>query len=170
MKPTFLKRFPRLRWRPGDRYPFVDPSLRSSAPELAEDFEVLNEELAPVFYELDEGALRAQNDLRRGRLLVILGGAVATALGAVQSALGGGVTGIGIAGALVTGFLTAVVAYLRGSEGQKEYFNTRLKAERLRGEYFLYLGRLERYDVASGEERRRRLRGRVAEIEVEEPA
>jgi Protein of unknown function (DUF4231) len=142
----------------------------AAAPALGADFDVLDDELLPLFYELDEGALRAQNDFRLGQLLVIVGGAAATALGAVQAALGGGVTEIGIAEALVAGALAAVVAHVRGRQAQKEYFTTRLKAERLRGEYFLFLGRVEPYDAADDDERRLRLRRQVAQIEVEEPA
>jgi hypothetical protein len=170
MRPQFLKRLPRLRWRPQRRDPLVEPDLRSSAPELAADFDVLSDELVPLFDELDEGALQAQNDFRLSRLLVILGGATATALGAVQSAMGGGAAGIGIAGAVVAGVLAGMVAYLRGSEPQQEYFTARLKAERLRGEYFLFLGRITPYDVEDAEERRRRLHRRIVEIQVEEPA
>jgi Protein of unknown function (DUF4231) len=170
MKPEFLARLPRPRWRPGERYPLVKPELRAAVPALARDFDVLEEELVPLFHELDEGALHAQNDFRFGQLLVIVGGAVATALGAVQAALGGGVTEIGIAEALVAGVLAAVVAYVRGRQPQKEYFTTRLKAERLRGEYFLFLGGVEPYDVADDAERRLRLRRQVAQIEAQEPA
>jgi hypothetical protein len=170
MKPTFLARLPRLRWRPGARDPLVGPDARAAAPALEPDFEVLDAELLPTFHELDECALRAQNDFRIGQLLVVVGGAAATALGAVQAALGGGVTEIGIAEALVAGALAAVVAYVRGQQAQKEYFTGRLKAERLRGEYFFFLGRVTPYDIDDDEERRLRLHRRVAQIEVEEPA
>lgn len=169
MRPTFLARLPRLRWRPGEREPLVRPDVRTAAPELEPDFEILDAELVPTFHELDEGALRAQNDFRLGQVLVILGGALATALGAVQAALGGGVTEIGVAEAIVAGILAAVVAYVRGRQAQRAYFTGRLKAERLRGEYFFFLGRVAPYAVEDGAERRRILRRRVAEIDVEDP-
>jgi hypothetical protein len=169
MMPTFLALRPRLFWRAGERYPMVSAELRAASPALADDFEVLDRELLPDFYELDEGALRAQNTFRLGQLLVIVGGAAATSLGAVQAALGGGVTEIGIAEALVAGLLAAAVAYVRGRQAQREYFTTRLKAERLRGEYFLFLGRVAPYDSDDDAERLRRLRGQVTKIEGEEP-
>jgi Protein of unknown function (DUF4231) len=170
MKPTFLARAPRLRWRPGAREPLVKPDARAAAPALEPDFDVLDAELLPTFHELDEQALRAQNDYRRGRILIILGSAVATALGAVQAALGGGETAIGVAEAIVAGAFAAVVAYVRGREAQKEYFTARLKAESLRGEYFLFLGRVAPYDVHDDDERRSLLHKRIVEIEIMEPA
>jgi hypothetical protein len=169
MTPTFLARLPRLRWRPGPSDALIRPEVRAAAPALEPEFDVLEAELEPTFYDLDEGALRAQNDFRLGQLLVILGGALATALGAVQAALGGGVTEIGVAEALVAGALAAVVAYVRGRGAQREYFTGRLKAERLRGEYFFFLGRVTPYDVEDDDERRRLLRRRVAEVDVEDP-
>jgi hypothetical protein len=170
MRPRFLARTPQLRWRPGTREPLVKPDVRSAAPELEPDFDVLDAEVLPIFYELDQGALRAQNDFRLGRILIILGSTVATALGAVQAALGGGVTAIGVAEAIVAGVFAAVVAFVRGREAQKEYFTTRLKAEHLRGEYFLFLGRVAPYETDDDDERRLLLRRRVAEIEVGKPA
>jgi hypothetical protein len=168
MRPTFLARAPRLRWRPGARVPLVKPDVREAAPALEPDFRVLEAELLPTYYELDEGALRAQNDYRLGRLAIILGSTVATALGAVQAALGGGVTAIGLAEAIVAGGFAAVVAFVRGREAQKEYFTTRLKAERLRGEYFIFLGRVAPYDIDDDDERHSLLHRRVMEIELEE--
>ena len=169
MTPAFLAVRPRLVWRAGKRVPLVAPDLRAASPALAEDFDVLDRELLPDFYELDEGALRAQNTFRLGQLFVILGGSAATALGAVQAALGGGVTEIGVAEALVAGTLAAAVAYVRGRQAQREYFTTRLKAERLRGEYFLFLGRVSPYDLDDDHERLQRLRKQVSTIEAEEP-
>lgn len=169
MKPAFLALRPRLFWRAGERYPLVSVELRAASPALAEDFDVLDRELLPDFYELDEGALRAQNTFRLGQLFVIVGGAAATSLGAVQAALGGGVTEIGIAEALVAGTLAAAVAYVRERQAQREYFTTRLKAERLRGEYFLFLGRVPPYDLDDDAERLRRLREQVSKVEAEEP-
>jgi hypothetical protein len=169
MMPAFLTQGPRLFWRAGERYPMVSAELRAASPALAEDFHVLDRELLPDFYELDESALRAQNTFRLGQLLVIVGGAAATSLGAVQAALGGGVTEIGIAEAVVAGTLAATVAYVRGRQAQREYFTTRLKAERLRGEYFLFLARVPPYH-GDDADRLRRLRAQVGTIHAEEPS
>lgn len=168
MMSAFLAQRPRLFWRAGERCPLVSPELRAASPALADDFDVLDRELLPDFHELDENALRAQNTFRLGQLLVLVGGAAATSLGAVQAALGGGVTWIGIAEALVAGTLAAAIAYVRGRQAQREYFTTRLKAELLRSEYFLFLARVAPYDV-DDVDRLRRLRAQVSTIEAEEP-
>jgi Protein of unknown function (DUF4231) len=138
-------------------------------PALGPDFEILERELLPDFYELDDAALCAENTFRLGQLFVIVGGATATSLGAVQAALGGGVTAIGIAEALVAGALAGAVSYVRGRDAQREYFTSRLKAERLRGEYFLFLGRVRPYDT-DDDDRLARLRSQVDGITSEDPA
>jgi hypothetical protein len=139
-------------------------------PALAPDLQILERELLPDFYELDEAALRAENTFHLGQLFVILGGAVATSLGAAQAALGGGVTAIGIAEALVAGALAGAVSYVRGRDAQRDYFTSRLKAERLRGEYFLFLGRVPPYDTDGDDDRLARLRSQVDGITSEDPA
>ena len=140
----------------------------SPRPRSRDDLAILDAELLPDFYELDEAALHAQNTYRLGQAVVIVGGAIATALGAVQAALGGGIAGIAIAEALVAGALTGAVAYLRGRHAQRDYFTSRLKAERLRSEYFVFLGRIAPYDAAEPERRLEALRNRVAEVAGED--
>jgi Protein of unknown function (DUF4231) len=161
---------PRFRWRAADPQPLVPLPAREAAPALAEEFEVLDRELLPTFHELDQTALRAQNTFRRGQLFVIVGGLAAASLGAAQAAVGGGVLAIGIAEALCAGTLAAVTTYARGRRPQEEYLTARLKAERLRGEYFLFLGRVDPYDASGKDARVQTLRRRVAAIEAEEPA
>lgn len=168
--PALLASLPRLRWRGPGRNPLVRPELEEAMPALGPDFEILARELLPDFFELDEAALRAENTFRLGQLFVIVGGAVATALGAVQAALGGGVTPIGITEALVAGAVAGAVSYVRGRDAQREYFTSRLKAERLRGEYFLFLGRVPPYDTDDDDERLARLRRLVDGIASEEAA
>jgi hypothetical protein len=167
MQPAFLTQRPRLMWRPGERRPLVSAEQRATAPALADDFTALDDILLPVFHRLDEDALRSQNSFRLGQVVIILGGSLATALASVQAALGGGVTALGVAGALVSGALAAVVSYVRAREAQKEYLTARLKAERLRREYFRYLGRLAPYDAG---DLRSSLRAQVDAIEYEESA
>ena len=169
-KPALVTSLPRLRWRPPPRGPLVPPDARAAAPALADDLELLDRELLPDFHEFDEAALRAQNTFRLGQVTVIVGGAVATALGAVQSALGAGVAEIGIAEALVAGALAGAVAYVRGREAQREYFTNRLRAERLRSEYFLFLARTPPYDTPSAAVRLGRLRERLGRIGGEDAA
>lgn len=167
-KVAMLRDLPRLRWRPGDTYPLVNPELRQRAGGLESEFEVLDRELLPTFKELDRTALRSQNYFRLGQLLLIVGGLLATALGALQTALGAGVVWIAIVGAVVSGGLSGIVFYMRGRNLQRDYFSARLKAELLRGEYFVFLGRVDPYTAQEPEERERELRQRVAEIESAE--
>ena len=170
MTSAMLASLPRLRWRPNGRAPLVPPEVRHASPALAADYELLDREVLPDFYTFDEGALQAQNTFRLGQLFIIVAAAAATALGAVQAALGGGVTELGVAEALIAGALTGTVAYVRGRAAQPEYFTNRLKAERLRSEYFLFLGRVAPYDSPHDEERLAHLREQVTAIAAEDPA
>jgi hypothetical protein len=162
--PAFLAALPRLYWRPHERYPLVADEVGSAAPALADDLATLERELLPDFYDLDEAAQRAQNGFRLGQVVVICGGGTATALGAVQAAMGGGVAAIGIAEALVAGALTGTVAYVRGRQARQEYYTSRLKAEQLRGEYFLFLGRIAPFDGDDADRRLASLRETVSTI------
>ena len=161
---------PTLRWRAPKREPLVPAHVQGAAPALAGDFAVLERELLPQFYVCDEGALHAQNSFRLAQLLVISGGALATFLGTIQAAFGPGVATVGIAEAVVAGTLAGVVAYVRGLQTQREYFTMRLKTERLRSEYFLFLGRNPPYESEDERERRRLLREQLRTIEAERPA
>jgi Protein of unknown function (DUF4231) len=167
---ALLASLPSLRSRAYRRDPLVPPEVRQTAPVLEPDLRILDRELLTDFYELDEAALRAENTFHLGQLFVIVGGATATALGVVQAALGGGVTALGIAEALVAGVLAGAVSYVRGQDAQRDYFTSRLKAERLRGEYFLFLGRVRPYDTDDDANRLARLRSQVDGITSEDPA
>jgi Protein of unknown function (DUF4231) len=168
MRPGVVVLRPKLRWHAPPRTPLVKDDVRAAAPALGADLDALDRVLLPDYYDFDESAQRAQNTFRLGQVLIIAGGATATALGAVQAALGGGVAWLGIAGAIIAGALTGGVAYVRGQHAQQDYFTDRLKAERLRSEYFLFLGRLAPYDAASDDERVARLRERVGLIATQE--
>jgi hypothetical protein len=146
----------------------VPRELHRQYPTLAADFDVLEQELVPRFAQLDAEAMRAQRQFRRERMALIVGGTVASILGAVQTALGTA-TWPGIAEAIISAFLAAITLYLRQLKSQDRYCTNRLKAETLRGEYFMFLGRLDPYgDEAT---RVRRLRLKVASVVAgEEPA
>ena len=163
-RPALIRRVPRFRWHP----PQPERLVKREIPAFEGDVAVLERELVPRFRTLDEGSLRAQNAFRLGQLTLILGGAAATALGAVHAGLGGGVLALGVVEAVVTGILAGMVEYLRRRNLQREYFTNRLKAERLRAEYFLFLGRIGSYAAADDDERGRRLRRRLNEIESAE--
>jgi hypothetical protein len=59
----------------------------------------------PRFRKLDHRARILQNQFWRQHLALIIGGLVATSLGAIQAAVGGGVEALAVAQALLTGGL-----------------------------------------------------------------
>ncbi len=123
----------------------------------------LKESLMPHFRELDNEALRRQNWYRWMYVILIFGGALVTISGIVQLAYMN-IGGIGIAGAIVAALLGAVTTASRAFHHQERYLNARLAAERLRGEYFLFLGRLDLY--ANEQDRVQKLIQRVADIKT----
>jgi hypothetical protein len=88
---------------------------------------------------------------------------VAGILGAVQAAIGGGNDWIAAAQAVLAGLLAGLAVLMRGRGPQQGYRTDRLKAERLKSEYFLFLARAG--DYAEEEGRQRVLGRRVSEIE-----
>jgi uncharacterized protein DUF4231 len=162
---TLFKRLPMLRWRPRENEQIVQPETQNQFPDLKSDFDILEHELMPSFRNLDNEALRGQNLFRLQQVILIAGGVITTTLGAVQAALTKEVWP-GIAEAVVAGFLTSVSYIARQFNEQKNYFSNRLKAETLRGEYFLFLGRMGNY--ANDDDRVQSLIRRVADIESEE--
>lgn len=90
---------------------------------------------------------------------------MATILGAVQAALGGGNVGLAIAAALLTGTLAGLAVLIRSRRAQQGYLNARLKAELIKSEYFLFLGRVG--DYATGDPKAR-LRQQADDIEAAE--
>ena len=159
---------PRLRWKPGSSQPFVSDSTLARCPALRADVDLLEQELVPQFRRLDEESLRTQNTFRLGQLSLIVGGTAAAALGAVQTALGGGVVELAIPEAVLAGLLAGATVYIRGRNAQREYFTARLKAERLRAEYFLVLAHAGDYAGVDDSERLRFLRRRIRELESHE--
>jgi hypothetical protein len=164
-RPALLARLPTIWWKPGTPWPLVREDQRARAPELADDFEILDRELVPRYREHDEAALRSQNEFRLGQVAIVVGGGIATALGSVQAALGGGNVALGIAEGVITAALTAGVFYVRQRNPQRRYMTSRLKAERLRSEYFVFLSRTDPYDVDDRDARAKQLRDQVRAIE-----
>lgn len=142
----------------------VKPEKRNRYPVFADDFETLDHELIPFFRDFDNEALRSQNAYRGMYVVLILGGALVTILGIAQIAFSD-TSGIGIAGSVVALVLGVVTTLSSRFNHQKRYLNARLSAERLRGEYFLFLGRFEPY--ANDQERLQKLKKRVAAIKAE---
>jgi len=164
--PALFKRFPLVPYRLPPDYPFVSNEQRAAAPLLEAELTRLNRELVPRFRTLDHEALVAQHRFRLGSVLLIVGSAVAAALGAVQAALGGGVLGIGIAEAIVGALVAGVVVYMRGRRFQQTYLTKRLQAEHLKSQYYLYLARAGSYAVEEDAERAKLLARTLDRIET----
>lgn len=140
--------------------PIVDPEVRAKYPALEADFRALDDVVAAPFEESDLGALRNQNSYRAEQLLVILGSALVSVLGAAEAAFAGqrwwGV-GVAVAGVLVAGGSR----FARERDSLTSFLKARVRAERLRGEFFWFLARLKPYD---GDDRVPALRRAVARI------
>jgi Protein of unknown function (DUF4231) len=127
---------------------------------LASDIAALRAELFEDFKTLDVAALRRQNGFRLGQFLMIIGGLIATLLGAVQAALPDSHwPGIAEAG------LVLALALLFLANGQlrfkQDYLDQRLKAERLRAECFFFLARVGGYSALDDAGSRDLLKKRV---------
>jgi hypothetical protein len=160
---SLFKRLPYLRWRPKEGEQIVSLRVQANYPAFAEDFEQLEQKLMPHFRELDNEALRTQNQFRLEQVALIFGGALATTLGAIQAALAEAAWP-GIIEAVLAAMLAATALRTQALKAQERYFTNRLKAETLRGEYFLFLGRVGHY--AKDRHRIQRLIRRVADVKM----
>jgi hypothetical protein len=157
-RPALLRRFPlptELRSEP-----VVSSQLRSRYPALTADFQVLDEVVAKPFEQSDRDALRNERAHRAAQLLIIVGSALVSVLGAFEAAFAEqrwwGIA-VAVAGVLVAG----VSRFGRERDSLAEFLRARIQAERLRGEYFWFLARIAPYD---GDDRVRALRHAVADI------
>ncbi len=158
-----FKRLPSLRWSAPRDQQIVPAEAQTRSPAFAGDFKTLEDELMPHFRELDAEALRVQNRFRLQQVTLIFGGALATILGALHASLGAGpAVWSGIIESVLAAALSAVELRAHGTHAQEHYFSDRLKAEKLRTEYFLFLGRVGTY--ADEQERLPCLIRRVADI------
>jgi hypothetical protein len=142
MAMPLLKTFPRL--RPPDSYPVISEKRRQLYPALAADFEVIDRELTPAFEECDVAALRHQYRYRRQQVFILLGSALVAGLGGLQAALSDqrwpGVL------LMVLGIVLAASSrFAKEQTSLNHYLTERLKAERLRSQYFRYLSRTGKY-------------------------
>ncbi len=156
-----FRRLPKLRWQTGPDRPFIPFEERGGYPELAKDLELLDEHLMPKFYALDKKALQSQNQFWLEQLILLVGSALAAILGAIQIALINSAAP-GLVETVLTILLAAITYRVRLLNAQKLYFTNRLAAETLRGEYYLFLGRIGNY--ANDRDRRQNLIKRVAGI------
>ena len=165
-KPALTRYLPQL-WGIPEQQPILPTDDRGRFPDLAGDFEVLGAELEEAFRRYDRDALAGQNRFRLLYLLLIVGGATATALGALQCAAHGGKLWLGLAGAVVAGLLAPLAIAAQNGRANRAYFTNRLKAERLRSEYFVFLVGAAEYQGVDDERRLDLLRRRIAAIEDE---
>ena|SRR5215468_9589005 len=170
-RPALLARLPKLFWHPSvdsewaNDWPVVRQEQLADYPVLATDLRVWLNELEPRFRRLDHQAQILQNQFWRQNLALIMGGLVATTLGAVQAAVGGGIVGIAVAQAVLTGLLAGLAVLIRSRRAQQGYLTARLRAERIKSEFFTFLGKAGDYGA---DDRLVRLRRRVADIEAAE--
>jgi Protein of unknown function (DUF4231) len=166
--PVLFARFPKpFWWRPDPKEPWPDdwPVVSEEAvhcyPNLVPDFQLWRDEFEQRFRRLDHDAEIIQQQFWRQQVALILGGLLATALGAYQAAWGGGLEGVAAAQAVLTGVLTGLTALVRSRRAQQGYLTARLKAERIKSEFFLFLARVGDY---AGDDREARLRQQVEDI------
>ncbi len=157
-----FRRFPKFHPLLREEQQLVPLKERSQYPAFIEDFKTLDRELMPYFRELDNEALQGQNGYRWTYIILIFGGALVTILGIVQIAIQA--LGIALGGAIVAVILGATTTVARTFNHQARYLNARLAAERLRSEYFLFLGHFGEY--ASEQDRGQKLIQRVADIKA----
>jgi hypothetical protein len=158
--PALLSRFPApvlRRPQPEEEWPeydqpLVPPGEEAEFPHLAADLALWRENIEPAFRRWDHEALLAQHRFWRQQVVLIIGGLLATILGALQAAAGGGNLGLGVAQAVLTGLLTGVAAVARGRRAQQGYLNHRLRAEQIKSEFFLFLGRVGDFDADDREQ------------------
>ena len=150
-RPALLARFPRFFWHPsvdeqwpGD-WPVVRREQLDEYPGLAVDLAVWGERLESRFRKLDHRAQILQNQFWRQHVVLIAGGLVATSLGVIQAAVGGGVVGLAVAQALLAGALAGLTVLIRSRRAQQRYLTARLKAEQIKSEFFLFLARVGDY-------------------------
>jgi hypothetical protein len=169
--PPLLARFPKLFWfRKIDKvwpkdWPVITQKQITQYKALAPDLEVWTKQFESRFRRLDHEAQKLQNQFWRQNVVLIIGGLIATTLGATQAALGGGNVWLAVATAVLTGLLAGLTVLIRSRRAQQGYLTARLKAEQIKSEYFLFLGRVG--DYATGDPVAR-LKQQVDDIEAAE--
>lgn len=141
-------------------------------PNLAGDLETVEQMLKPAFERADTVALRHQRLFRVAELTVIFGAVVAVTLGAIAAAgspspekTGGALNVWAVAEAAVTFALGSLIFMVNQFGWHRKWLQYRTVAETLRGEQFLFLGRIGVY--AEAEDPKHALEMRVVEIECQ---
>jgi hypothetical protein len=169
--PALLRRFPTLWYRDTPPAPVVSYALRAELPLLDDELAYLERTVGPRYRALDRAALRAQHAFRLTSLVLILGSAIATSLGAAQTASGGGSLSLGVAEAVVAALVSGMVVYARGRGFQQTYLQNRVAAERVKSQYYLFVARAGIYALDNDAQRGRQLELALNAIAAgEEPA
>lgn len=165
-----FKRFPKFRPLAHEAKPLIPLHDQEKLATFADDFRTLDEVLVPTYTRLDQEAIVRQNAYRWMYVVLIFGGALATILEVARLEFDVGV--VGLLGAIAAAIAGSISLTLHALHYHGRYLNARLAAEQLRGEYFLFLGRIGPY--ADNAERLTYLKHRVASIkhegERDEPA
>ena len=171
-RPALVERFPKPFWWRPDRdkpwrtdWPVLPADADDNYPELIPDFKIWRDQLEQPFRRLDHEAQLLQNQFWRQQVTLIAGGLLATGLGAYQAATGGGNKGVAAAQAVIAGLLTGLTALVRARHAQEGYLTARLKAERIKSEFFLFMGRVGGYAENGREERLRQQVEDIADAE-----
>ena len=145
-------------------------ALRGDYPTLEADLEIVERMLEPSFKRADAAALRFQRLFRLSELTLIFGAVAATTLGAIAAAGSstpqpGGEAGNvwGVTESLLTFALGALAFVVQRLHWHDRWLRQRTVAETLRGEQFLFLGRVGPYGETH--DASRLLGARVLEIE-----
>lgn len=143
---------------------------RGDYPALEADLEIVRRALEPSFKRADAAALRFQRLFRLSELTLIFGAVAATTLGAIAVASSStlepaGETGNlwGMTETLLTFALGALAFVVQRLHWHERWLRQRTVAETLRGEQFLFLGRVGPYGETG--DAARLLEARVLEIE-----
>jgi hypothetical protein len=169
--PALIARLPRLFWRPaedetwGNDWPVISPQTLEDYPRLRTDLAVWPDQFERRFRQLDHRAQILQNRFWRQRVLLIGGGLLATSLATVQAAWGGGHVWLAVIQAVLTGLLAGLAVLLRSRRAQYGYLSARLKSERIKSEFYLFLARAGDY---AHDDRVARLGQAVDDIEAAE--
>jgi Protein of unknown function (DUF4231) len=169
--PALIARLPRLFWRPAEDetwdndWPVISPQTLEDYPWLRTDLAVWPDQFERRFRQLDHRAQILQNRFWRQRVLLIGGGLLATSLATVQAARGGGHVWLAVIQAVLTGLLAGLAVLLRSRRAQYGYLSARLKAERIKSEFYLFLARAGDY---AHDDRVARLGQAVDDIEAAE--
>ncbi len=158
---ALFRHFPPTHPRLNEDTHLVPLDARNTYTNFDTDFKILDQELMPFFRQFDEEAIISQYKYRRIYVIIIFGSALTAIMAIAQIALIN-TTGLDVAEGILAALLAGAAAFLGKFSPHGRYMNARLAAERLRSEYFLFLGHLGRY--ADDHDRVRNLIMRVAEI------